>query len=124
MRSLLLALAACVREVPSTDGEGPDLDVPPTPPPPAPTTPTGPSGPPPWTKGPDLPACGPVVGDPDRVALSGVVLLPDRAEAGVVVLDRASGTIACAGASCDTAGATVVCTNGVISPALLVPHDH
>ncbi|MEZ4236318.1 MAG: thrombospondin type 3 repeat-containing protein [Myxococcota bacterium] len=77
-----------------------------------------------WTDGPALPDCTPAAGDPQRVALSGVVLLPTGPVAGSVVVDRAAGTVVCAGASCDPAGATVVCTEGVISPALIDTHDH
>ena len=77
-----------------------------------------------WTPGPALPDCAPVAGDPDIIALSGVVLLPTGAVAGEVVFDRATGTILCAGDSCDLTGATVICTEGVLSPALIDSHDH
>lgn len=77
-----------------------------------------------WTLGPDLPACTPQAGDGDLVALSGVVLLPEGPEAGLVVYSRNTGLITCAGSTCDTAGAEVVCTEGVISPGLINAHDH
>ncbi|MEQ1505634.1 MAG: amidohydrolase family protein [Myxococcota bacterium] len=77
-----------------------------------------------WTKGPALPACTPTAGDANRIALSGVVLTPTDAVGGFVVIDRGSNTVTCAGAGCDTTGATIVCTGGVISPALIDTHDH
>ena len=89
-----------------------------------PTTTTVQTTPKVWTAGPELPDCTASPGDPDRVALSGVVLLPSEAVAGHVVVDRSTGLIECAGASCDIDGATVVCTEGVISPALIDTHDH
>ncbi|MEN9786812.1 MAG: hypothetical protein RLZZ299_2076 [Pseudomonadota bacterium] len=79
---------------------------------------------PPDTEGPDLPACTPRAGTGSAVALAGVVLTPDGPEAGMVVVDRASGTITCAGATCDPGDATVVCTEGVISPGLIDAHNH
>jgi cytosine/adenosine deaminase-related metal-dependent hydrolase len=77
-----------------------------------------------WTKGPPLPDCEPVTGSGTRVALSGVVLTPDGPVAGAVVYDKGTGRILCAGADCDTAGAELVCTQGVISPGLVGTHDH
>jgi cytosine/adenosine deaminase-related metal-dependent hydrolase len=77
-----------------------------------------------WTLGPALPACTAVQDDPMRVALSGVVLLTTGAVAGHVVIDRNTGIIECAGSACNLAGATVVCTEGIISPALIDSHDH
>lgn len=75
------------------------------------------------TEGPDLPACTPQAGDGDRVALSGVILTPDTAVAGVVVYRKSTGTIDCVG-DCDTTGAEVVCTEGVIAPGFIDPHNH
>jgi cytosine/adenosine deaminase-related metal-dependent hydrolase len=77
-----------------------------------------------WTEGPALPECTAATGSGDLVALSGVVLLPDGPEAGLVVYSRSTGKITCAGGSCDSSGADVVCTEGVISAGLINPHDH
>ncbi len=74
--------------------------------------------------GPDLPDCTPATGDGDLVALSGVVLTPDGAVAGSVVYRRSTGLISCAGEACDTTGADVVCTEGVISAGLIDAHNH
>ena len=76
------------------------------------------------TVGPDLPACTPQAGDGDQIALSGVVLAPEGPVAGVVVYRRSTGLISCVGADCDTAGAEVVCTEGVISAGLIDSHNH
>lgn len=75
-------------------------------------------------EGPDLPACTPAAGSGDSVALSGVVLTPDGPVAGYVVYGRGTGTISCVGADCDTGGAEVVCTEGVLSPGLIDAHNH
>jgi cytosine/adenosine deaminase-related metal-dependent hydrolase len=119
--TLVVALAGCGREPPETAPFDWTQDT-------GATTelPTGPAvvEPKVWTAGPDLAPCTPAAGDPDRVALSGVLLLPGGPVAGSVVVDRVTGLIECAGASCDPAGATVVCTEGVISPALIDTHDH
>jgi len=86
---------------------------------------TGDSGPvPEWTSGPALPDCAAQSGDGDLVALSGVLLLPGGPEAGVVVYSRSSGKITCAGSDCDTTGADVICTEGVVAPGLIDGHDH
>ncbi len=77
-----------------------------------------------WTRGPDLPDCTPQAGQGDLVALSGVVLGPGGPEAGLVVYRRSTGAIACVGPTCDTTAADVVCTDGVISPGLVDPHNH
>jgi hypothetical protein len=77
-----------------------------------------------WTAGPALPACTPATGAGTLVALSGVVLASGGPVGGHVVYDRASGEIVCAGAGCDTTDATIVCTDGVIGPALIDGHDH
>ena len=77
-----------------------------------------------WTAGPALPDCSPSTASGSLVALSGVVLGPDGPVAGSVVYDRGTGLISCVGESCDTAGATVVCTEGVISAGLIDTHDH
>ncbi|MCP4807898.1 MAG: amidohydrolase family protein [Proteobacteria bacterium] len=75
------------------------------------------------TVGPDLPECTPIEVDSDLVALSGVLLLESGPEAGVVLYDRSDGLIDCVGA-CDTASASIVCTEGVISAGLVNAHDH
>lgn len=86
---------------------------------------TGDSGTEPsWTSGPALPDCAAESGDGDLVALSGVLLLASGPEAGVVVYSRSSGKITCSGADCDTTGADVICTQGVITPGLIDGHDH
>ncbi len=77
-----------------------------------------------WTPGPEVPACTPAAGDGDLVALSGVVLAPEGAEAGLVVYSRSTGLLTCVGPDCDTTGADVVCTEGVISPGLVDAHNH
>ena len=77
-----------------------------------------------WTVGPDLPDCTAQAGDGDLVALVGVVLAPDGPIAGSVVYSQSSGTIECVGESCDHSGAEVLCTEGVISPGLVDPHNH
>ena len=85
---------------------------------------TGEDPAPSWTTGPELPECTPSSGDGDLVALSGVVLTPDGAEAGLLVYSRSDGLILCAGEDCDATGADVLCTEGVISPGLINAHDH
>lgn len=73
------------------------------------------------TVGPDLPECTPSSSDSGRVALSGVVLTPAGPVAGHLVY--ADGEVLCAG-DCDTSDSTIVCTEGIISPALINAHDH
>lgn len=75
------------------------------------------------TVGPALPACTASAGAGSQVALSGVLLLPDGPTAGVVVYDQNTGAITCVG-ECDTTEATVICTEGVVSPGLVDPHNH
>ena len=77
-----------------------------------------------WTEGPDLPSCTAHAGTGDLVALSGVVLGPDGAEAGLVVYDRGTGLLSCVGADCDASAAELICTEGVISAGLIDTHDH
>lgn len=76
------------------------------------------------TVGPELPDCVAQSGTGTVVALSGVVLLPEGPVAGVVTFDRATGALLCAGSDCDTADATILCTEGVISPGLIDVHNH
>ncbi len=59
----------------------------------------------------------------------GNVLLPDETLHGGEVLVDANGAITCAACDCSTAAgyddaAVIACANGVISPALINPHDH
>ncbi len=77
-----------------------------------------------WTPGPALPDCTPQAGDGDLVALVGVVLAPEGPIAGSVVYSRSSGEIECVGEACDHSTAEVLCTQGVISPGLVDPHNH
>ena len=77
-----------------------------------------------WTAGPELPDCAAQAGDGDLVALVGVLLAPGGPVAGSVVYSRDSGLIVCAGEDCDSSGAEVICTEGVISPGLIDPHNH
>lgn len=76
------------------------------------------------TTGPDLPDCTPQTGSGSLIALSGVVLTVDGPVAGSVVYDSGTGLVTCVGSGCDTSAATVVCTEGVISPGLIDPHNH
>jgi cytosine/adenosine deaminase-related metal-dependent hydrolase len=76
------------------------------------------------TVGPDLPACTPQTGSGDVVALSGVVLAPEGPIAGTLTYDAATGEILCVGEACDTAGAEIVCTEGLISAGLVDAHNH
>jgi hypothetical protein len=76
-----------------------------------------------WTSGPGLPECTSQSAAGTRVALSGVLLLPEGPQAGSLVYDSSTGLIECAG-DCDTADATVVCTQGVVSPGLIDAHNH
>jgi len=75
------------------------------------------------------PICAPRSGDPKRLLLRGTVwtgdvLLPDAE----VLVSAATGKIACVAASCadhpDADSATVLCTDGIITPGLINPHDH
>lgn len=70
-----------------------------------------------------LPECTPQTGTSGKIALSGLVLLPEGAVSGAVVYDPGTGLISCAG-DCDTSSDTVVCTEGIISPGLVDPHNH
>ena len=76
-----------------------------------------------WTMGPSLPECTPAIGDGTQVALSGIVLSMDGPIAGVVMYDSSTGVIDCVG-ECDVTEATVICTEGVISPGLIDGHNH
>jgi len=59
--------------------------------------------------------------------ITGTVLTPDMIYRGGSVLVDDKGTIACVGCACEgqAEGATVItCPTGVVSPALINPHDH
>ncbi len=58
----------------------------------------------------------------DRVLLQGVVVLPDRAFQGEVLVE--GDTITCVGTSCGMLDAAVVRTNGLILPGLIDAHNH
>lgn len=77
-----------------------------------------------WTEGPELPACTPQTGSSSTVALSGVLLTLDGPSQGLVVYDSSAGEITCVGSDCDTTDATVVCTEGIITPGLVDAHNH
>jgi hypothetical protein len=76
-----------------------------------------------WTEGPELASCSPHEGSDGTVALSGVLLTPEGAQAGTVVYDPADGRISCVG-DCDTDSSELICTQGVISPGLIDTHNH
>ena len=59
-----------------------------------------------------------------KVALSGVLLLPEGVQTGHVVYDSATGIISCVGESCDVSDSNVVCTEGVISAGIIDTHNH
>jgi hypothetical protein len=74
-------------------------------------------------------SCAPRSGDPALLRLRGTVwtghtLIPD----GEVMTSAKTGKILCVSANCDATPdadkATVVCTNGVITPGFVNPHDH
>ncbi len=58
----------------------------------------------------------------DKVLLQGVVVLPDRAFVGGVLVE--GDTITCVGESCGALDAAVVNTHGVIMPGLIDAHNH
>ena len=73
--------------------------------------------------------CAPTSGDPKLLRLRGTVWTGDvLIEDGEVFVSAVTGKILCVGASCadtpDATKATVVCTNGIITPGLINPHDH
>jgi cytosine/adenosine deaminase-related metal-dependent hydrolase len=107
---LVLSLGCPVAPTPGGDDSGEDTGETP--------------GQPGDTVGPELPACTATRDSSSLVALSGVLLLPNGPEAGLLVYDQATGLITCAGASCSAGEASVVCTEGVISPGLIDPHNH
>ncbi len=73
--------------------------------------------------------CAPTSGDPKLLRLRGTVwtgdVLLDDAE---VFTSAKTGKIVCVGPDCSTAPeadkATIVCTDGIITPGLINPHDH
>ena len=58
----------------------------------------------------------------DKVLLQGVVVLPDRAFVGGVLVE--GDTITCVGESCGALDAAIVNTHGVIMPGLIDAHNH
>ncbi|HEX7600483.1 MAG TPA: amidohydrolase family protein, partial [Polyangiaceae bacterium] len=66
------------------------------------------------------------VGAPDKILLKGMIVTPDLAFAGEVLV--VGDTITCVAASCaadpNAAAASVVTTNGVILPGLIDTHNH
>lgn len=74
-------------------------------------------------------ACTPMAGSAEFVRIKGTVVSPERVVCdGEVLYSTRTGRILCAGADCsmrpEAAGATVVCSEGVISPGLIDPHQH
>ena len=73
--------------------------------------------------------CIPVSGDPTLIRLRGTVWTGDvTLNDGEVFLSAKTGKILCVGADCsstpDADKATVLCTDGIITPGLINPHDH
>ncbi len=73
--------------------------------------------------------CVPVSGDPTLVRLRGTLWTGDvTINDGEVFVSTVTGKILCVGQDCSaTAGAgkaTVLCTEGIITPGLINPHDH
>ena len=68
------------------------------------------------------------VGAPDRFLLSGMIVTPDDAFAGEVLVEGSVITCVDTGTICSTmpvaAGATIIDTQGVISPGLIDTHNH
>ena len=98
--------------------DAPPPDRPPPGPPPASETCAGPFAP-----------CVPVLGTTVYVRVRGTLIAPDAVTCdGEVLYATDTGRIVCAGTDCGTrpeaAGATVVCSNGVIAPGLIDPHQH
>jgi len=65
-------------------------------------------------------------GAPDRFLLSGMIVTPDQAFAGQVLVEQS--TITCVDTSCaampGAAGATLIDTNGIIAPGTIDTHNH
>ncbi len=73
--------------------------------------------------------CAPTSGDPTLLRLRGTVWTGDVVfDEGEVFVSAVTGKILCVGPTCadapDAAKATIVCTNGIITPGLINPHDH
>lgn len=73
--------------------------------------------------------CVPVSGDPTLIRLRGTVWTGDVTMAdGEVFVSAKTGRILCVGQDCsstpDADKATVLCTDGIITPGLINPHDH
>ncbi len=74
-------------------------------------------------------ACVPVSGDPQLIRLRGTVWTGDvTINDGEVFVSAKTGTILCVGQDCsktpDADKATILCTDGIITPGLINPHDH
>jgi 5-methylthioadenosine/S-adenosylhomocysteine deaminase len=67
-------------------------------------------------------------GDPSRILLKGVVVTPDEAFVGQVLVKGTKIVCARAGNECegmaDAAGASVLVTNGIIAPGMIDTHNH
>ena len=85
-----------------------------------------PGGDGPWTSGPIHGECTPAESGSSFVALNGVLLSTDGAEAGEVVYDRITGNIVCVGSPerCEVSDVTRICTEGIISAGLIDSHNH
>ncbi len=73
--------------------------------------------------------CVPVSGDPQLIRLRGTVWTGDvTLNDGEVFVSAKTGKILCVGQDCsatpDADKATVLCTEGIITPGLINPHDH
>ncbi|MCK6527115.1 amidohydrolase family protein [Myxococcota bacterium] len=78
---------------------------------------------------PTLPPCEPALGGGDEVMLRGTLLLPDPVVPdGWVAFSKSTGLITCVGTDCHerpgAVDATVVCTEGLVLPGLVDPHNH
>ena len=73
--------------------------------------------------------CVPVSGDPQLIRLRGTVWTGDvTLNDGEVFVSAKTGKILCVGSDCsatpDADKATILCTDGIITPGLINPHDH
>ena len=73
--------------------------------------------------------CAPTSGDPKLLRLRGTVWTGDvLIDDGEVFISAKTGKILCVAPSCastpEADKATIVCTNGIITPGLINPHDH
>src|SRR5277367_4318427 len=76
--------------------------------------------------GPDAGAPSITPGAPDRFLLTGMIVTPDNAFAGQVLVEQAK--ITCVDVSCaampGAAGATLIDTQGIIAPGTIDTHNH